>query len=114
LLLACAGNNNDYANERNIEVPSTIVCPVTLDIMVHVLMTRSGHNFRRSAILGWLQNGSGACPLTRLPMALSDIIPNIALEDKIENWSWENSIPDPDELDMDQAEQIFIGFATLS
>lgn len=47
-------------------------------------------------------------------MALSDIIPNIALEDKIENWSWENSIPDPDELDMDQAEQIFIGFATLS
>ena len=50
------------------------------------MMNRAGHSFERSAILEWLGRGSGQCPLTRLPMKLSDLVHNRALQRKIEQW----------------------------
>jgi len=49
-------------------------------------MTRFGHSFERKAILEWIQD-KGTCPLTRRPLRLSDLVPNRALEGRIQAWN---------------------------
>jgi hypothetical protein len=66
-------------------MPDEFICPITLNVMTHPLVTRSGQNFERSAILNWLSQ-SKECPLTRQPMKPSDLIPNRALEARIGFW----------------------------
>lgn len=78
-----------------INVPETFICPLTSEVMIRPLMTRSGLNFERSAILEHLQNGNGTCPITKATMRLSDLIPNRVLEEKIARWRFENMLPDP-------------------
>lgn len=77
-------SNNARTTETD-AIPDEFVCPITLTIMNHPLVTRSGQNFERSAILNWLSQ-SKECPLTRQPMKPSDLIPNRALEARIGFW----------------------------
>ena len=90
--------------------PDEFICPISLQPMVHPLTTRSGLNFERVAILNWLQQGSGVCPLTRQPLRPSDLIPNRQLETRIRFWRLENNIPVPDSNDDDFAAVSFLGF----
>ena len=85
----------DMAIALDVTVPSEFICPITSDVMMYPLMTRSGLNFERSAIIEWLKYGSGTCPITRTPLVLTDLVPNKALENKIARWMWECSIPIP-------------------
>jgi hypothetical protein len=66
-----------------IDVPNSFICPITLEVMIHPLITRSGLHFERAAILSWLQESSGTCPLTRAPMRPSGLIP-----DRLQIQSW--------------------------
>jgi U-box domain len=75
------------------EIPSEFVCPITMEIMVHPLVTRYGQNFERSAIVEWLEQGSGECPLTRKPLKMSDLIHNNYLATKIHLWCKANGVP---------------------
>jgi U-box domain len=68
------------------EVPPEFVCPITMEIMVHPVATRYGQNFERSAIVAWLDKGSGECPLTRRPLRMKDLINNNHLTKKIRQW----------------------------
>jgi U-box domain len=75
-------------------IPSEFLCPITMEIMAHPVMTRYGHNFDRSAIVTWIcsQNGSdGECPLTRKPLRLCDMIHNRNLELSINMWCQDNN-----------------------
>jgi U-box domain len=74
------------------EVPDEFICPITLSPMHRPLVTRTGLNFERTAILHWLQT-SPSCPLTRQPLSLKDLIPNPALEAKLQTWLELNDIP---------------------
>lgn len=74
-------------------VPSHFVCPITQDIMSHPLVTCWGLNFERSAIFGWLQKGSGTCPLSRRPLRPGDLVSNYKLQREIEAWKAVNAIP---------------------
>src|SRR3569832_533287 len=65
--------------------PEEFNCPLTQDIMKQPKMTRTGHSFERDAILEWIRLHS-TCPLTRKPLALHDLIPNRALEVKVQTW----------------------------
>lgn len=94
-------------------VPQEFICPITLQIMTCPVMTRAGVNFERSAIIAWLQKGSGVCPLTRTPLAPKDIVANTALENKISSWCAANNI----ELgcEMKELDKLcFVGFVPLS
>jgi hypothetical protein len=86
------------------EIPEEFLCPITLQVMNHPLMTRHGHNFERAAILGWFEQ-STECPLTRRPLKPSDLISNRFLEGKIRYWREANDIPCPTE-----DESRFVGF----
>jgi hypothetical protein len=87
-------SGNGYGNsDENDRVPDEFICPLTLEIMVSPVMTRTGHSFERSAILAWLQR-TGQCPLTRKQMKLRDLAPNHALASRIQQWKKEHHVVD--------------------
>lgn len=73
-----------------IEAPDDYTCPLTLDTMEDPIMTKYGQSYERSAILQWLQSGSGVCPLSRRPLHLQDLVTNHGLRMKIQEWRKEN------------------------
>lgn len=78
-------------NGKEYNVPEAYICPISLDIMTHPLVSRSGHRFERSAIQAWLAK-AGVNPLTRQPMGLRDLIPDYHLEDEIRFWKENHDI----------------------
>ena len=56
-------------------------------------MSRSGHSFERKAILTWLAEHNHTCPLTRQPLNASALVPNRALQMRIEEWCVLNNVP---------------------
>lgn len=82
------------SSPNTVVVPSDFICPITMEIMIHPVMTRYGHSFDRSAIMTWISSSDGAqreCPLTRKPLRISDIINNHSLAQRIKAWCDENS-----------------------
>ena len=77
------------------------ICPINLSIMKEPLMSKSGQNYDRKAILEWLNGGNTNCPLTRQPLKHSLLVPNNALKLRIEKWRQENDIKDDDDGDND-------------
>jgi hypothetical protein len=102
------------ADGSAVEIPSNFLCPITLQVMLDPLMTRTGLNFEKAAILGWLSQGSGSCPLTRKPLTASDLVTNRNLKSQIHIWMRNNDIPEPTEEEMEAADCKFVGFLKVS
>jgi hypothetical protein len=102
------------ADGSEVEVPSNFICPITLQVMVDPVMTRAGLNFEKAAIFGWLEQGSGSCPLTRKPLTASDLCTDRRLKTQINLWKKSNGIPEPTEEEMAAAECKFVGFLKVS
>eukprot|EP00667_Euglena_gracilis_P017175 EG_transcript_18051 len=66
-------------------MPERYLCPITTEIMVDPVMDLHGHNFERSAIAEWLGR-SEECPLSREPIQLHMLYPNLALKEEIAEW----------------------------
>lgn len=71
-------------------VPLHFLCPLTEQLMVNPMMTRSGLNFERSAILEHLDSGNDDCPLTGSPLSPAHILPNRRLQAQIQAWRHAN------------------------
>jgi hypothetical protein len=102
------------ADESTTKIPSDFICPITLQLMVAPVMTRTGLNFERAAIFGWLEQGSGSCPLTRKPLTASDLISNRRLKTHIRIWRANNGIPEPTQEEKAAAECKSVGFLKIS
>jgi len=96
-------------NGNFFDVPSTYICPLTLEVMVYPMVTRSGLYFERAAILRWLEKGMGTCPLTRTPLMPSDLIRDRRLEAQIRFWRENNNIEIREE-ERESFEHDFVGF----
>lgn len=72
-------------------VPSEFVCPITMEVMIHPMASRYGHNYERSAIVEWILS-SRECPLTRQPLTLRDLVPNHYLAGEIQAWREQNGV----------------------
>jgi hypothetical protein len=72
------------------EIPDAFLCPITTEIMVSPVMTKTGLSFDRDAILEWLVNHGNTCPLTRQPLNASNLVTNHALRLRIEQWCREH------------------------
>jgi SUMO ligase MMS21 Smc5/6 complex component len=68
------------------DIPPEFVCPITSEPMRFPLMTRTGLNFERDAILDWMSNYNNSCPITRQPLTARDLVPNHALKWEIDAW----------------------------
>ncbi|KAL0232351.1 hypothetical protein PCE1_002692 [Barthelona sp. PCE] len=65
-------------------------CPLTYELMEDPVLTPYGHSFERSAITQWLLK-SDKCPLTRRPLSIKDLHPNIQLRKVIEEYRKQNN-----------------------
>lgn len=78
-------------NGKTIQVPGVYICPITLNVMCHPLLSKTGMRYERSAILAWLVN-SDTCPMTRQPLHLSNLISDRALELEIKSFRKKHGI----------------------
>lgn len=60
-----------------------LCCPITLDLMLDPVVDPEGNSYERNAILAHLAHSSES-PLTRNPLAATDLVPNRALRSAIE------------------------------
>jgi hypothetical protein len=65
--------------------PSNYYCPLTLHLMEVPVRDGCGHCFDRDAITTWLGYHS-FCPISRKPSETNDLIPETALQERIQHW----------------------------
>ena len=66
-------------------VPPTYVCSITHQIMKDPVMDPEGNTYERTAIEEWVRREANS-PITRSPLQISDLVPNRALRDLIEEF----------------------------
>jgi len=71
---------------NNNQVPNEYICPITKDIMQDPVFISDGHTFERTSIAAWFANNDTS-PLTNVVLANKILIPNIALRNRIQDWS---------------------------
>lgn len=60
-------------------VPTYMLCPITMEIMLEPVICCDGHTYEREEIERWLKK-SARSPLTNLLLANKDLIPNRAIK----------------------------------
>jgi hypothetical protein len=78
------------AHKTTTSIPHEFTCPLTLELMKHPVMTRSGMCFERSAICEWLLHHNNTNPLTREHLGPQDLVSHRALKARIEAWKCAN------------------------
>ncbi|KAI3747078.1 hypothetical protein L6452_09523 [Arctium lappa] len=73
--------------EKEIEVPSFFVCPISLEIMKDPVTLSTGITYDREAIEKWLYTlKKGTCPLTKQVLTDIELTPNHTLRRLIQSW----------------------------
>ena len=66
--------------------PNDMICPITQQIMTNPVITRNGHTFDRAALQKSIDQNDPNCPMTREPLTMNEVAPNLALKSRIEKW----------------------------
>lgn len=75
---------------------SVYTCPISLEIMVEPVITKQGYTFEKNAILNWLRDHR-TCPISREVIFATDLVPNKALQNIIENLRKNGRLPEKTE-----------------
>jgi hypothetical protein len=67
------------------EPSNTFICPITQELMVDPVIDPDGNSYERKAIEGWLRQNNTS-PITRAPLAITDLRPNRALKQAIDEY----------------------------
>jgi hypothetical protein len=98
------------ADGTEVDVPMEYICPLTLDIMSHPLLSREGHNYEREAIMNWVSE-HGTSPLTRKFLKPSQLVRNRVLEGKIGSFLRQHGIG---ETSVEIKPEEFVGYVPFS
>lgn len=79
----------DYANKCVQEVPDYLVDNISFAVMHDPVVTKTGNSYDRSTMIEHLKR-SRTDPLTREPLRMSDLRPNLALKEACEVFLAEN------------------------
>lgn len=88
LRTAFAVSDPEHLEKR--EVPDYLVDGITFEIMHDPVVTRNGRSYERATLIEHLKR-SPTDPLTREPLRIEDLRPNIALKDACEEFLLANS-----------------------
>ena len=69
-----------------------MVCPITMAMMTDPVICNDGNTYERTAIATWFEGHGGISPMTNCPIS-TDLVPNRALKDMIENYKNSQSKP---------------------
>ncbi|GMH21715.1 hypothetical protein Nepgr_023557 [Nepenthes gracilis] len=67
-------------------VPSYFICPIFQEIMEDPQIAADGYTYEAEALRGWLDGKHDTSPMTNLPLAHQNLIPNRALRSAIQEW----------------------------
>merc|ERR1712146_774280 len=86
--LECSNSQNPQPNPQSSErtVPHEYFCPITGEIMKDPVSDNEGISYEREAIEEWLRRGNTTSPITRKPLQLCDLRPNVDLRKSIKQW----------------------------
>ncbi|KAF2149965.1 U-box-domain-containing protein [Myriangium duriaei CBS 260.36] len=79
----------DPENHAKREVPEWAIDTITFELMHDPVITTSGHSYERQTLVEHLKR-SPTDPLTRNPLTIDDLRPNIALRKALEEF-WDNA-----------------------
>jgi hypothetical protein len=77
-------------SNNSTNIPSEFICPITKKVMRDPMMSKTGQNFERAAIVQWLNLGMGTCPVTGQALTISNLVSNKTLQWKIQLWKKSN------------------------
>eukprot|EP00892_Ulva_mutabilis_P000162 jgi/Ulvmu1/10146/UM006_0100.1 len=81
------------AFEDDLCVPQAFRCPITYEIMREPAIALSGQTYERSAITRWLAGAQERVdPITKAPMSLRHVSPNLALRAVMHDWLRERQV----------------------
>mmetsp|Transcript_40983 Transcript_40983/g.131013 ORF Transcript_40983/g.131013 Transcript_40983/m.131013 type:complete len:198 (+) Transcript_40983:51-644(+) len=68
------------------KIPSSFVCPISMEIMSNPVMVSTGHTYDCTSITRWLKDNRNnrTCPVTGLKLANAMITPNFSLRNAIQ------------------------------
>jgi hypothetical protein len=81
-------SNNSIAQD----IPEDFLCPITQELMINPLMSRTGINYEMSAIMEWISKHNDTCPMTRQLLRACDLVHNRKLQVKICKWCAANGM----------------------
>jgi F-box and WD-40 domain protein 7 len=67
--------------------PQSFSCPISMEVMNDPVMIATGHTYERACIEKWLSSGHQTCPLSGQRLRHSELTPNIALRNIIQDWA---------------------------
>lgn len=79
----------DPANHEAREVPDYLVDTINFEVMHDPVMTKNGHSYERTTLIEHLKR-SPTDPLTREPLTIDELRPNLALRQVCEEF-WESA-----------------------
>ncbi|VAH50141.1 unnamed protein product [Triticum turgidum subsp. durum] len=63
-----------------------LICPILMDIMKDPQVASDGFTYEAEAIRRWFDGGNNRSPMTNLPLANHDLVPNLALLSSIQEY----------------------------
>jgi len=80
------GEEGDQPNlDNSVSIPDHLLCPITKDIFKNPVTTKYGHTYEKAQIEEWV-NRNHNDPLTKQPLTLQDLFPNIAIRKACEEF----------------------------
>ena len=68
------------------KIPNEWFCPITHEVMINPVIGSDGHTYEKDAIEKWLSINNSS-PITKVSMRISQLIPNIALRNIIQDFT---------------------------
>ena len=68
------------------KIPNKWFCPITIQLMINHVIGSDGHTYEKEYIEKWLRNNNTS-PITKAPMFIHELIPNIALRNTIQEFT---------------------------
>ncbi|KAH9125949.1 hypothetical protein AeMF1_003529 [Aphanomyces euteiches] len=72
--------------DQSEELPKELQCAITQKLLREPMQSPYGHVFEKSVIEKWIENYGHRCPITGEPLALSQLVPAVQLQDEIHAW----------------------------
>ncbi|KAI4336125.1 hypothetical protein L6164_014693 [Bauhinia variegata] len=83
---SCSTEIRTYIN------PEDFRCPISLELMTDPVTVSTGQTYDRASIQKWLEAGNTICPKTGEKLTKTDLVPNTALKNLIQQFCADNGI----------------------
>lgn len=86
----------NFSNNTNIS--QSYLCPITHQLINDPVIDNEGNSYEKNAILEWLARNNTS-PITRNPLAATDLSPNRVLKDLIDEYKLQNGLDSAEKKD---------------